>query len=170
MSGTFQSFLAGWIHHASELMPFMAPTVNSYKRYQSQSWAPTTLAWSPDNRTAGFRVVGRDRSLRIECRLPGADTNPYLAYAAALAAGIDGLQRSLTPPPAVGGDAYASADLPTVPASLGAAVSLLEEGTLARTAFGDDVVEHYLHHWRTEVAAYERAVTDWERIRYFERI
>jgi glutamine synthetase len=170
VSGTFQSFLAGWIHHASELMPFMAPTVNSYKRYQTQSWAPTTLAWSPDNRTAGFRVVGRDRSLRIECRLPGADTNPYLAYAAALAAGIDGLQRSLTPPSPVGGDAYASADLPTVPTSLGAAVSLLEEGTLARAAFGDDVVEHYLHHWRTEVAAYERAVTDWERIRYFERI
>lgn len=170
VSPTFEGFLAGWMEHAADLMPCVAPTVNSYKRYQAQSWAPTGLAWSPDNRTAGFRVVGSGSSLRIECRLPGADVNPYLAYAAALAAGIDGIERGLTAPDPFMGDVYAEPDLPAVPHSLDTAVELFAASGFARRAFGDTVVDHYAHFWRTEAAAYRRAVTDWERRRYFERI
>ena len=170
VSETFGAFLAGWMEHAVELMPCVAPTVNSYKRYQAQSWAPTGLAWSPDNRTAGFRVVGRGPSLRIECRLPGADVNPYLAYAAAIASGLDGIDRGLTAPPAFDGDVYSDASLPTVPTSLDDALHGFEGSEFARRAFGDAVVDHYSHHWRMEAAAYRRAVTDWERRRYFERI
>jgi glutamine synthetase len=169
-SAVFRHFLAGWIAHASELMPCYAPTVNSYKRYQSASWAPTRLAWSRDNRTAGFRVVGQGDSLRIECRIPGADCNPYLAYAAALASGLDGIERKLEPPAAFSGDMYAAADLPAVPATLRDATDLFETSTFAREAFGDEAFEHYLHFFRTEQAAFDGAVTDWERKRYFERI
>ena len=170
VSSTFGAFLAGWMEHAAELMPCVAPTVNSYKRYQAQSWAPTGLAWSPDNRTAGFRVVGEGPSLRIECRLPGADVNPYLAYAAALAAGIDGIERQLSAPPAFDGDVYSDTSLPTVPQSLEVAADSFTTSSFARSAFGDDVVNHYGHFWRSEAADYRRAVTDWERRRYFERI
>jgi glutamine synthetase len=169
-SDTFRHFLAGWLAHARELMVCFAPTVNSYKRYQSLSWAPTRIAWSHDNRTAGFRVVGDGDALRIECRIPGADVNPYLAYAAALAAGLDGIANELEPPPAFRGDMYAAADLPTVPATLREAADLFEASTFAREAFGDEVVDHYLHFARTEQAACDGAVTDWERRRYFERI
>ncbi|MDG2114668.1 MAG: glutamine synthetase family protein, partial [Actinomycetota bacterium] len=170
VSDTFEGFLAGWMQHATDLMPCMAPTVNSYKRYQAQSWAPTGLAWSPDNRTAGFRVVGSGPSLRIECRLPGADVNPYLAYAAALAAGIDGLEQHLTAPEPFQGDVYADPDQQKVPHSLEAAVERFASSSLTRSSFGDAVVDHYTHFWRTEANAYHRAVTDWERRRYFERI
>lgn len=169
-SRVFRHFLAGWIAHAPELMPFYAPTVNSYKRYQSASWAPTRLAWSHDNRTAGFRVVGSGESLRIECRVPGADANPYLVYAAALASGLDGIERELEPPPCFQGDVYAAAELPTVPGSLREANAVFAGSTFARRVLGEAVVDHYAHHFASEVAAYERAVTDWERRRYFERI
>lgn len=169
-SATFRHFLAGWLAHARELMVCFAPTVNSYKRYQSLSWAPTRIAWSHDNRTAGFRVVGAGDALRIECRIPGADVNSYLAYAAALAAGLDGIEQRLEPPAAFSGDMYAAADLPRVPATLREATDLFERSRFAREAFGDEVVEHYLHFCRTEQAAYDGAVTDWERKRYFERI
>ena len=169
-SDTFRHFLAGWIAHAAELMPCYAPTVNSYKRYQSASWAPTRLAWSRDNRTAGFRVVGTGDSLRIECRIPGADCNPYLAYAAALASGLDGIARKLEPPAAFSGDMYTAADLPAVPTTLREATDVFETSTFAREAFGDEAFEHYLHFFRTEQAAFDGAVTDWERKRYFERI
>jgi glutamine synthetase len=169
-SKIFRHFLAGWIAHAPELMPFYAPTVNSYKRYQAASWAPTRLAWSHDNRTAGFRVVGSGASLRIECRVPGADANPYLVYAAALASGLDGIERELEPPPCFEGDVYAAAELPTVPGSLREANAAFAASPFARRAFGDEAVEHYAHHFASEVAASERAVTDWERRRYFERI
>ncbi|HUS23475.1 MAG TPA: glutamine synthetase family protein [Candidatus Binatia bacterium] len=169
-SEVFGQFLAGWIAHARELMPCFAPTVNSYKRYQSASWAPTRIAWSHDNRTAGFRVVGAGDALRIECRIPGADCNPYVAYAAALAAGLDGIRRKLKPPPAFNGDMYAAADLPTVPATLREATDLFERSAFAKQALGADVVAHYAHFCRTEQAAYDAAVTDWERQRYFERI
>ncbi len=169
-SKVFRHFLGGWIAHAAELMPCYAPTVNSYKRYQSASWAPTRLAWSYDNRTAGFRVVGEGASLRIECRIPGADCNPYLAYAAALASGLDGIARETEPPPIFSGDMYAAKDLPQVPQSLREAAELFAASPFAREAFGADVVEHYAQFFRSEVAAYERAVTDWERQRYFERI
>ncbi|HUS24852.1 MAG TPA: glutamine synthetase family protein [Candidatus Binatia bacterium] len=169
-SDVFRHFLAGWLAHASELMVCYAPTVNSYKRYQSASWAPTRLAWSHDNRTAGFRVVGRGDALRIECRIPGADCNPYLAFAAALASGLDGVRRKLEPPPAFSGDMYGASSLPEVPRSLREATDLFERSDFARKAFGPEVVEHYTHFFRTEQAAFDGAVTDWERQRYFERI
>ncbi|NQT93979.1 MAG: glutamine synthetase [Lentisphaerae bacterium] len=169
-SDLFRWFLAGWIAHVPDVMVFYAPTVNSYKRYRAGSWAPTRLAWSYDNRTAGFRIVGKDNSLRIECRIPGADCNPYLAYAAALASGLDGIANKTEPPPMFEGDAYVAENQPELPASLGEATALFEQSPFARQAFGDNVVQHYAHFFRTERAAFDNAVTDWERRRYFERI
>ena len=169
-SDVFRWFLGGWIAHAQELMVFYAPTVNSYKRYLSGSWAPTSLAWSFDNRTAGFRVVGSGKSLRIESRITGADINPYLTYAAALASGLDGIRNQIEPPPIFEGDVYSARGLPQVPGSLRDAIDAFEGSGFARDAFGDDVVEHYVHFYRTEQAAWDRAVTTWERQRYFEQI
>jgi glutamine synthetase len=169
-STTFQHFLGGWLKYAAEVMPFFAPTVNSYKRYVDASWAPTRLAWSYDNRTAGFRVVGKGSSLRIECRIPGADVNPYLAYAALLACGMAGIREKIKPPKIFKGDIYAAKSLPHVPHSLREAIDVFESSAFAQNAFGSDVMEHYVHHFRKEQAAYDRAVTDWERKRYFERI
>jgi glutamine synthetase len=169
-SDAFRWFLGGWIAHAGETMPFYAPTVNSYKRYQAGSWAPTRLAWSYDNRTAGFRVVGKGPSLRIECRIPGADCNPYLAYAAALASGLDGIEKKIEPPAMFEGDMYAAEKITRVPATLRDATEAFEKSAFAKKAFGAEVVEHYAHFFRAEEAAYEKAVTDWERQRYFERI
>jgi glutamine synthetase len=151
-------------------MVFLAPTVNSYKRYVDGSWAPTRIAWSYDNRTAGVRVVGSGQSLRIECRIPGADCNPYLALAASLASGLDGIANRTEPPEAFAGDVYAARNLPRVPYRLSDAVELFAASDFAQRAFGEDVVEHYAHFYRTEAAAYDKAVTDWERRRYFERI
>jgi glutamine synthetase len=178
-SDEFRWFLGGWMRYAAELMVCYAPTVNSYKRFERGSWAPTALAWSPDNRTAGFRVVGSGPSLRIECRIPGADVNPYLAYSAALAAGLAGIEQQIEPPDAYLGDVYSASEvagLPgtleelQIPGSLDEAGALFEGSELARSAFGAEVVEHYAHFFRTEAALYQRAVTDWERVRYFERI
>ena len=169
-SEVFRWFLGGWIARAPELMAFYAPTVNSYKRYQSGSWAPTALAWSHDNRTAAFRVVGQGPSLRIECRIPGADCNPYLVYAAALASGLDGISRRTEPPPMFAGDAYGASDVPQVPTTLRQATAVLQQSQFAREAFGNQVVDHYVHFFATEQAAFDTAVTDWERKRYFERI
>jgi glutamine synthetase len=166
----FRHFLGGWLAHVPELMVFYAPTVNSYKRYVDASWAPTRLAWSYDNRTAGFRVVGEGPSLRIECRIPGADCNAYLALAASLASGLDGIANRIEPPECFVGDIYAAKTLPRVPYTLSQAVDAFEASEFARRAFGQDVVEHYSHFYRTEAAAYDKAVTDWERRRYFERI
>ena len=167
---TFRWFLGGWMAHVPDVMVFYAPTVNSYKRFVDASWAPTRLAWSYDNRTAGFRVVGGGPSLRIECRIPGADCNPYLVFAASLASGLDGIAKKIEPPEVFIGDIYAAKHLPHVPYTLSEAVGLFEESNFAKSAFGADVVEHYAHFFRTEQKAYDRAVTDWERVRYFERI
>ena len=169
-SDLFRWFLGGWMAHLPELMVFYAPTVNSYKRYEDGSWAPTRIAWSYDNRTAGFRVVGRGDSLRIECRVPGADCNPYLAYAAALASGLDGIANRIEPPPIFEGDIYAARHLPRVPYTLEQAVDSFEASDFAQAAFGADVVEHYSHFFRTEIESFRSSVTDWERKRYFERI
>ncbi len=169
-SDEFRWFLGGWMAHAAELMPCFAPTVNSYKRFQAGSWAPTALAWSRDNRTASFRVVGKDESLRIEFRVPGADVNPYLAYAAIVAAGLEGVRQQIEPPPVFEGDVYAAAELERLPGSLQEAVDRFDGSDFARAAFGDGVVDHYAHFFRTEQAAWERAVTNWERARYFEQI
>jgi glutamine synthetase len=169
-SETFRGFLGGLLAHARELAWFFAPNPNSYKRYRAGTFAPTGIAWSHDNRTAGFRVVGEGASLRIECRIPGADANPYLAYAALLAAGLAGVAERRDPGPAFQGDVYRAGSLPQVPRSLPEALAALEASSLAREAFGDAVLEHLLHFARSEQAALGARVTDAERERYFERI
>ena len=169
-STDLQQFVAGVLDHASEVMLFFAPTVNSYKRYVAGSWAPTRLAWSEDNRTAGVRLVGNGEARRVECRIPGADCNPYLALGAVLAAGLDGIRNELAPPPRFTGDVYTATDLPHVPRTLTEATDTFASSSFTRAAFGEDVVDHYVHFARTEQAAFETVVTDWERQRYFERI
>jgi glutamine synthetase len=169
-SDLFRWFLGGWIAHTPEVMAFYAPTINSYKRFVDASWAPTRLAWSYDNRTAGFRVVGEGPSLRIECRIPGADCNPYLAFAASLASGLDGIEHRIEPPECFTGDIYAARHLPRVAYTLRDATDAFASSEFAKRAFGGDVVEHYTHFFRTEDSSYRAAVTDWERRRYFERI
>jgi len=164
----FGGWLAGWIAHAAELAIFLAPTINSYKRYAAGSWAPTTLAWGEDNRTCGFRVVGRGRSRRVETRIPGGDVNPYLAFAALVAAGLDGIERELELPAKLEGNAYES-DAVRFPATLRDAIAALAEGSFARGAIGDDVVDHYLNYARTEQRLFDEAVTCYERERMFER-
>ena len=169
-SDTFRWFLGGWMAHVDDFMVCYAPTINSYKRYVDGSWAPTRIAWSRDNRTAGFRVVGSGPSLRIENRIPGADCNPYLAYAATLASGLAGIEQQIEPPPAFEGDVYQAEHLPSVPRTLEHATDRFAASAVARAAFGDDVVDHYVHVHRVEIEAHRAAVTDWERARYFERI
>lgn len=169
-SDAFRYFLGGWMAHAPEMMVFYAPTINSYKRYEDGSWAPTRIAWCYDNRTAGFRVVGQGQSLRIECRIPGADCNPYLAYAAVLASGLDGIANKIDPPDIFEGDVYAAQHLPRVPYTLKEATDLFANSDFTKRVFGEAVVKHYTHFFRSEQAAFDTAVTDWERQRYFERI
>jgi glutamine synthetase len=168
-SNVFSHYLGGLIEHMRELMVFVGPNVNSYKRYASESWAPTTLAWSRDNRTCGFRIVGHDNGLRIESRIPGADANPYLAFAAMIAAGLHGLEHEIEPPPEFKGNAYADPSLPRVPPTLREAIDALEASTMAREALGDDVVDHYLNYASTEQRLFDEAVTCYERERLFER-
>jgi glutamine synthetase len=164
----FERFLAGQIACFEELAVFLAPTINSYKRYAAGSWAPTTLAWGHDNRTCGFRIVGHGGSKRVETRIPGGDVNPYLAFAAIVAAGLDGIENELELPPPLEGNAYES-DAKRFPSTMREAIAALESGTMARGAFGDQVIDHYLNYARTEQALFDRTVTDWERLRYFER-
>ena len=168
-SDTFRWFLGGWMAHARALTACYAPNVSSYKRYQAGSFAPTGIAWSYDNRTAGFRVVGRGPSLRVECRVPGADANPYVVYAAALAAGLDGIEKRIEPPPIFEGDIYQAADLPRVPKTLREAIALFSESEMAREAFGEEAVAHYVHFLETEQRKFDEVVTCWERARFFER-
>ncbi len=169
-SDIFRWFLGGWMKHTPDLMVCYAPTINSYKRYQDQSWAPTRIAWSTDNRTAGFRIVGSGPSLRIECRLPGGDTNPYMAFSAALASGLDGIKNRIEPPPEFSGDVYSATEIPLVPSTLHEAAARFKVSADARRLLGDDVVDHYSHFFATEIAAHNAAVSDWELNRYFERI
>ncbi len=168
-SPLMEHFLAGQLAGLRELTYFLAPNINSYKRFVPGSFAPTAVAWGTDNRTCALRVVGHGESLRTENRVPGGDVNPYLAVSALIASGLHGIENKLPLEPEFRGNAYAS-DNPTVPTTLREAAALLDESKLARTAFGDDVVDHYLNAARVEVAAYDAAVTDWERIRGFERL
>lgn len=168
-SDNFRWFLGGWMTRAREMAAFFAPYVASYKRFQEGSFAPTGIAWSYDNRTAGFRVVGHADSLRIECRIPGADANPYMAMAAGIAAGLEGIEKRTEPPPIFEGDVYQSRELPRVPPTLRDATASLEGSEFARRAFGEDVVDHYLHFLRTEQRKFDEVVTCWERARFFER-
>jgi glutamine synthetase len=167
-SNVFKHYLAGQIACLKELAIFMAPTINSYKRYAAGSWAPTTLAWGHDNRTCGFRIVGHGAGLRAETRIPGGDVNPYLAFAALLAAGLNGIEGELELPPPLEGNAYTS-DAERFPHSLREAIAALEEGTMARAALGDDVVDHYLNYARTEQRLFDEVVTCYERERMYER-
>ncbi len=169
-SRLFRQFLGGLMKYSPELCLFFAPTINSYKRYQPGSWAPTRMAWALDNRTVGFRVVGQNDSFRIENRMPGADANPYLAFAAMLATGMAGMQEKLDCSQEYVGNAYVDSTLPRLPNSLRDAAELLDKSKLARAAFGGDIVEFYVHHARLEIEAFNNAVTDWEKVRYFERI
>jgi glutamine synthetase len=170
LSPSGAALVAGMLDGLRELTLLFAPTINSYKRYADGSFAPTTVAWGPDNRTCALRLVGHGPSLRVECRVPGGDVNPYLALAGLIAAGLSGVSRSLELPAPVTGNAYALSGMPRVPASLGEALSLWTSSALAAEAFGKDVVEHYATMARVELAAYGSAVTDWELRRYFERI
>ncbi|MCP4006045.1 MAG: glutamine synthetase [bacterium] len=168
-SPLFRHWLAGLIEHAREITLFLAPNVNSYKRFVAGTFAPTAIGWAFDNRTAGFRIVGHGKSLRTECRIPGADANPYLAFAALIAAGLDGIERELEPPPIFAGNLYEMEDLEQVPRTLGEAIEEVEKSSFLRKAFGDDVIEHYLHFAHTEKSKFDSAVTTWERERFFER-
>ena len=168
-SDAFRWFLGGWMAHLSEICAFYAPYPASYKRYVAGTFAPTRIACSYDNRTVGFRVVGSGSSLRIECRTPGADANAYLAFAASIAAGLDGIINKIEPPPIFDGDAYAAKDVPLAPRTLHEAITKMERSTWLPQAMGADVIEHYLHFFRTEQRKYDEVVTSWERARYFER-
>jgi glutamine synthetase len=167
-SEVFKQYLAGQIACAAELAIFFAPAINSYKRYAAASWAPTTLAWAYDNRTCGYRVVGHGSSLRPETRIPGADANPYLAFAALLASGLHGIEQKLELGPAFEGNAYES-DVERFPNTLREAIERLEGGTVARSLLGDEVIDHYLNYARTEQRLFDEVVTCYERERLFER-
>ncbi len=169
LSPAFRGWLGGQIAAGHELAWMYAPTVNSYKRYQPESWAPTALAWSIDNRTCGFRIVGHGPSFRLESRIPGADVNPYLAYAATIAAGLHGIEHQLDPGPRFAGNAYAAPELTRVPSSLSESVDAFATSKIAADAFGADVHDHLLNTARQELAYFNRAVTDWERRRNFDQ-
>jgi glutamine synthetase len=169
MSETMRHFLGGVMAYAREFSLFVASNVNSYKRYAVASWAPVNLVWGRDNRTCSFRVVGRGQALRVENRIPGADANPYLAYAAVLAAGLEGIERGIEAPSEHRGNGYVAQGVPRIPASLYEAIGELERSEVARDAFGEDVVDHYIHMGRIEQQTYDAVVTNWERRRYFER-
>ena len=169
-STMFRHFLGGLMKYCRELTLFFAPTINSYKRFEAMSWAPTKQVWATDNRTTGFRVVGHGSGFRIENRMPGADANPYLSFAAMIAAGLAGIEEKLDCGTEYRGNAYVDEALPNVPAHLRDAAQLFADSELARKAFGADVVEHYVHAAKLEVREFDAAVTDWERRRYFEQI
>jgi glutamine synthetase len=172
-SPMMEHFLAGQLAGLRELTYFLAPHINSYKRFVPGSFAPTTVAWGTDNRTCALRVVGHGESLRVENRVPGGDVNQYLAVAALIASGLHGIDNELPLEPEFSGNAYAagtSGEKPTVPTTLRESAALFGESKLAREAFGDDVVEHYLNAARIEVSAFDAAVTEWERVRGFERL
>jgi len=169
LSDLGQQFLAGQLAHARELTYFLAPNINSYKRFVNGTFAPTNVVWSNDNRTAGFRLCGHGKSLRVECRIGGADLNPYLAFAGLIAGGLDGIEKKMKLEPEFSGDAYVGEGIPSLPKSLRDALTELENSATLRAALGDEVVEHYLHTGRWEQFEYDRRVTDWEIMRGFER-
>jgi glutamine synthetase len=169
MSPMFRSFIAGQLATLRELTLFYAPNINSYKRFVDGSFAPTAVAWGMDNRTCALRVVGHGHGMRMECRAPGGDVNQYLAVSALIAGGLHGIDQQLELPDACAGNAYTSG-AERLPTTLAEAAALFAESTVAREAFGDEVVEHYLNNARVELTAFNSAVTDWERRRGFERL
>ena len=170
MSPLMRSFVAGQLAYARDITFFLAPNINSYKRFQAGTFAPTKAVWSRDNRTAGFRLCGEgSKAIRIECRIGGADLNPYLAFAALIAAGLAGIEEKRTLAAPHSGDAYHGEALPEVPKTLREAADALAGSKMLRAAFGDAVVDHYVHAARWEQFEYDRRVTDWELMRGFER-
>jgi glutamine synthetase len=170
MSPLMRYYVAGQLAYSRDISWFLAPYVNSYKRFQVATFAPTKAIWSLDNRTAGFRLCGADsKSIRIECRIGGADLNPYLAFAALLAAGLAGIEEKLELEPGYSGDAYIGKRLREVPKTLREATDLMRKSKMLRAAFGDEVVDHYVHTAEWEQFEYDRRVTDWELQRGFER-
>lgn len=165
----YDQFIAGVLATAADFTLLFAPNVNSYKRFADGSFAPTTLGWGLDNRTCAVRLVGRGAGARMENRIPGADTNPYLALAAMVAGGLHGIEHELELEPELTGNAYSS-DKPRVPSTMGAARELFHSSAVVRAALGDDVVDHYANMADVELAAYNAAVTDWELVRGFERL
>ncbi len=170
MSETMKHYMAGLLSHASEITYFLAPYINSYKRFMAGTFAPTKAIWSKDNRTAGYRLCGDGtKGIRVECRVGGSDLNPYLAMAALLAAGIDGIEKKMELEPAFTGDAYGAQGVREIPRTLRAATETLKESAMLRAAFGDDVVDHYVRAAEWEQEEYDRRITDWEVARGFER-
>jgi glutamine synthetase len=170
MSALMKHYIAGQLAHAAEITAFLAPCVNSYKRFVVGMFAPTKAVWSLDNRTAGFRVCGEgSKAIRVECRIGGADLNPYLACAALLAAGLDGIEKNMALEPAVSGDIYQAGAVREIPRTLGAAASAMGTSAWLRAAFGDEVVTHYHRAALWELEEQNRVVTDWEVARGFER-
>ena len=170
MSALMQHYLAGQLAHAREITAFLAPYVNSYKRFTVGLFAPTKAVWSTDNRTAGFRICGAHTSgVRVECRIPGSDINPYLACAALLAAGLDGVERKLELEPELTGDMYQADGIREIPKTLREAAELMGSSEMLKAAFGEEVIEHYHHACEWEIAETDRVVTDFERQRLFER-
>jgi glutamine synthetase len=171
MSDMMKQYLAGQLQHSGEITYFLAPYINSYKRFMAGTFAPTRAIWSFDNRTAGFRLCGAEsKAVRVECRIGGADLNPYLAFAALLAAGLDGVDKKMKLEPVFSGDAYdTSKKLREIPKTLREATELLDKSKLLRTAMGDDVVDHYVHTAKWEQFEYDRRITDFELKRGFER-
>jgi glutamine synthetase len=170
MSAVMKQFLAGQLAHAREITAFLAPYVNSYKRYCVGMFAPTKAVWSSDNRTAGFRLCGlHSKAIRVECRIPGSDINPYLTCAALLAAGLDGIEKAMALEPEMKGDMYAAGGIREIPKTLREAADLLHGSAMLRAAFGDEVVEHYCHAARWEISETDRVVTDFEVARLLER-
>jgi glutamine synthetase len=168
--GLFDRFVAGILGTLRELTMFLAPNINSYKRYGPLTFAPTTVAWGHDNRTCALRVIGHGAGRRVECRVAGADVNPYLAISALIAGGLHGIDNELELEPALEGNAYEATDRPQVPSTLRDARDLFASSAVARDAFGPEVVDHYLNNARVELEAFDAAVTDWERFRGFERL
>ncbi len=170
MSKLMRAFVAGQLKYARDMTYFLAPYINSYKRFQAGTFAPTKAVWSRDNRTAGFRLCGDySKGLRIECRIGGADLNPYLAFAALIAAGLAGIDEKLELDPPFSGDAYVGEGIPEVPKTLREAIECLDKSELMREALGSAVVDHYVHTGRWEQLEYDRRITDWELARGFER-
>ena len=170
MSQTMRHYVAGLLAHAGEITYFLAPYINSYKRFMAGTFAPTKAVWSKDNRTAGYRLCGEEtKAIRIECRVGGSDLNHYLAMAALLAAGIDGIEKKMELEPAFIGDAYGGKDIREIPHTLREAAALLSGSQMLRAAFGDDVIDHYTRSAEWEQEEYDRRITDWEVARGFER-
>jgi glutamine synthetase len=170
MSQTMKHYVAGLLAHAGEITYFLAPYINSYKRFMAGTFAPTKAIWSKDNRTAGYRLCGEaTKGIRIECRVGGSDLNPYLAMAALLAAGIDGIEKKMALEPAFVGDAYGGKDIREIPQTLRDATILMNGSAMLRSAFGDDVIDHYTRAAQWEQEEYDRRITDWEVARGFER-